>query len=112
MAQVMTDRQLVAANSVVQNVLTGKIHEFLSRPSAVRLFGTASAVGLNMTLIVGNVTAMQDQEVNAQNRMPIVPDDFVVEAGGVGGERVVVQLRNTSGAGITAFTRVEIVPVG
>jgi len=112
MAQVMTDRQSVAANAVVSNVVVGKIHEFLQRPSAVRLYACASAVGLNATLIVGNVTAMQDQEVNAQNRMPIVPDDFVVEAGGLGGERVVVQLRNTTAGAITAFTRVEIVPVG
>lgn len=111
MAQVMTDRQSVAANSVVQNVLTGKIHEFLQRPSSVRLFACAAATGLNATLIVGNVTAMQDQEINAQNRMPIVPDDFVVEAGGLKGERVVVQLRNTTAGAIVAFTRVEIVPV-
>lgn len=111
MAQIMTDRQSVVANAVITNVLTGKVHEFLSRPSAVRLYACGSAVGLNATLIVGNVTAMQDQEVNAQNRMPIVPDDFVVEAGGLAGERVVVSLRNTTGGAITAFTRVEIVPV-
>lgn len=112
MAQVMTDRQSVAANTVVANVLTGKIHEFLQRPSAVRLYGCGSAVGLNATLIVGNVTAMQDQELNAQNRMPIVPDDFVVEAGGMAGDRVVVSLRNTTGGALTGFTRIEIVPVG
>lgn len=108
---VMTDRQSVAANGTVANAVTGKIHEFLTRPSKVRLFGSSSAVGLNMTLIIGNQTFMQDQEVNAQNRMPIVPDDWCVDAGGKSGDRVVLSYRNTTGGAITAFSRVEIIPV-
>lgn len=108
---VMTDRQSVAANATVVNVLTGKLHEFLARPSAVRLFATASAVGLNVTFLVGSHSSVQDQEVSAQNRMPIVPDDYVAEAGGMQGERVVVSLRNTTAGAITAFTRVEVEPV-
>lgn len=108
---VMTDRQSVAANATVTNVLAGKLHEFLSRPSAVRFFSTASAVGLNATFIVGGKSTMQDQEVSAQNRMPLVPDDFVAEAGGLQGERILVSYRNTTGGAITAFTRVEVEPV-
>lgn len=108
---VMTDRREIAANTVVENVLTGKLHEFLSRPSAVRLFATAEAVGLNVTFLVGSVSTVQDQEVNAQNRMPIVPDDFVADAGGLPGERILVSYRNTTGGAIDAFTRIEIEPV-
>jgi hypothetical protein len=108
---VMTDRQSVAANATVTNVLAGKLHEFLNRPSAVRLYACASAVGLNSTLIVGSQSSVQDQEVNAQNRLPIVPDDFLAEAGGLAGERILVSYRNTTGAAITAFTRVEVEPV-
>lgn len=110
--QVMTDRQSVGANASVANAVSGKIHEFVSRPSKVRVFGTASAVGLNFTLIVGNQTFMQDQEVNAQNRMPIVPDDWLVDAGAKTGDRVVLSYRNTTAGAITAFSRVEIIPVG
>src|SRR5262245_59960270 len=107
----MTDRQSVAANATVVNVLTGKLHEFLPRPSAVRLYSCASAVGLNCTFIVGSQSSVQDQEVNAQNRMPLVPDDFLAEAGGLQGERVLISYRNTTGAAITAFTRLEVEPV-
>jgi len=106
--QVMTDRQSVAANATVANVLAGKVHEFVGRPSRIRIYGTGSAVGLNMTLIVGNVSIVQDQELNAQNRMPILPDDFVAEAGALGGDRIVVSLRNTTAGAITGFTRVEV----
>ncbi len=109
---VMTDRQSVAANTVIANVVAGKLHEFIERPSAVRLYSSASAVGLNVTLVVGGRTVCQDQEVNAQNRMPIMPDDFVAEVGGLPGQRILVSWRNTTGGAITGFTRVEVVPVG
>lgn len=104
---IMTDRQVVAANATVQNVLAGKIGEFLAASGSVVLYGTASAVGLNMSLLVGGSVIIDDQEVNAQNRMPLVPDDFVGAAGGMQGDRIIVRLRNTTGAGITAFSRVE-----
>jgi len=106
----MTDRQSVGANATVSNALSGKTHEFISEPSIVRLFATASAVGLNVTLIIGSETVLDDQEVNAQNRLPIVPDDFVVEGGGLPGDRIVLRLRNTTGAAITAFSSVEVIP--
>jgi hypothetical protein len=104
---VMTDRQSVAANATVQNVLAGKIGEFLAAGGSVVLYGTASAVGLNMSLLVGGSVIIDDQEVNAQNRMPLVPDDFVGAAGGMQGDRIIVRLRNTTGGAITAFSRVE-----
>ena len=109
---VMTDRQSVGANATVANVVSGKIHEFLTEASVVRLYATASAVGLNYSFLVGNESVVQDQEVNAQNRMPIIPDDFVAEWGGLPGDRIVISPRNTTGVAITAFTRVEVEPVG
>lgn len=108
---VMTDRQSVAANATVQNVLAGKQNEFLSEQGLVSLFATASAVGLNMSLIIGGEVIIDDQECNAQNRMPIVPDDFLGQGGGLPGDRVIVRLRNTTGGAITAFTRLETTPI-
>jgi len=104
---VMTDRQSVAANATVTNVLSGKIGEFLQGPGAVVLYGTASAVGLNLSLLVGGQVIVDDQEANAQNRMPLVPDDFIGAASGLQGDRIIVRIRNTTGGAITAFTRVE-----
>jgi hypothetical protein len=109
---VSTDRQSVAANAVVANALSGKLYEFVTRPSIVRLYATASAVGLNMTFLVGGVAILSDQEVNAQNRMPIVPDDFVVEAMAPAGTRLLISYRNTTAGAITAFSRVDLIPVG
>lgn len=108
---IMTDRQSVPANGVVANALSGKLHEFVNEPSLIRLYGTGSAVGLNMSLIVGGEVVVQDQEVNAQNRLPIVPDDFIAEGGGLVGDRIVVSYRNTTGAAIIAFSRLETEPM-
>lgn len=108
---VMTDRQSVAANATVANAVSGKLHEFLAGPAVIRLYATAAAVGLNMTLQVAGVTVLNDQEVNAQNRMPIVPDDFLVETVGPGGARILLSYRNTTGAAIIAFTRLEVTPI-
>lgn len=104
---IMTDRQSVAANTTVQNVLSGKIGEFLAASGVVSLYGSASAVGLNMSLIIGGQVVVDDQEVNAQNRMPLIPDDFVAAATGVQGDRVIVRLRNTTAGAITAFSKME-----
>lgn len=108
---VMTDRQSVAANATVANVLSGKVHEFVSQPSAVRVYNSAAAVGLFCSILIGNESVMQDQEVNAQNRMPIVPDDFTAESGALPGDRIVISLRNSTGAAIVGFTRVEVEPI-
>lgn len=107
----MSDRQSVAANATVANAVSGKLHEFVNRPSIVRLYATGSAVGLNMSLLIGSESAMQDQEVNAQNRMPLLPDDFVVEFGAFPGDRIVLSYRNTTGGAITAFTLVDVIPL-
>lgn len=108
----MTDRQSIAANTVVANVLSGKLHEFVSAPSIVRIYATASAVGMNIACLVGGESVVQDQEVSAQNRMPIVPDDFIAETGALPGDRILVSMRNTTAGAISSFVRVEVEPTG
>lgn len=108
----MTDRQTVAANSVVTNVLAGKIFEFAGQNSVVTLFATAAAVGLNISFVIGNEVKLDDQEISSANRFPVNPDDFVARGGAFKGDRIVVRLRNTTGAGIVAFTKLDIDAVG
>jgi hypothetical protein len=105
---IMTDRQSVAANATVSNVLAGKLGEFVGMPGVISLYASASAVGLNVSLLVGGQSVVDDQEVNAQNRMPLVPDDFVAGSTGLQGDRVIVRLRNTTAGAITAFTKIEV----
>lgn len=109
---VMTDRRSVAANATEGNVLAGKLHEFITSQSIVRYYGTAAAVGLFSSFLVGGESIVQDQELSAANRMPIVPDDFVAETGAMPSDRILVSLRNSTAGAIVGFTRVEVEPVG
>lgn len=108
----MTDVRTVAANAIIPNILTGKIHEFASRPSVVRMMITGGAVGMFTSFLIGGEAVVQDQEIGAANRFPIDPDDFFAEFGAGVGDRVVVQLRNSTGAGIVVQTVVDVSPIG
>jgi len=108
----MTDIRTVAANAIVANILTGKIHEFASRPSVVRLLITGAAVGVFTSFLIGGEAVVQDQEIGAANRFPLDPDDFFAEFGASVGDRVVVQLRNSTGAGIIVQSVVDVSPIG
>lgn len=107
----MTDRRSVTANAKVDNVLSGKVYEFLPFDAVVEFGLTASAVGLNATAISGSDVLQDDQEINAQNRMPIYPDDFILNDVAAAGERLVVSLRNTTAGAITAFSAVKLTPL-
>jgi hypothetical protein len=106
----MTDRREVVANSTSLNVLSGKSHEFVPFRSVVTLYATAEAIGLNVTFLVGGTAIVDDQEVNAANRMPIIPDDYLAQAVCRGGERLVVRGRNTTAGAIDLFTRIDVNP--
>jgi len=107
----MTDRREVAANSTSANVLSGKSHEFVPFPSVVSLYATSEGIGINASFLVGGVAIVDDQEVNAQNRMPIIPDDYVAQTVCRGGERLLLRFRNTTAGALDAFSRVEINPI-
>ena len=107
---IMTDRQSVAANATIPNACAGKSAEFVQESSIVSLYASASAVGLNMTLIIGQEIVVDDQEVSAQNRMPLVPDDLIATGGAFPGDRITLKLRNTTAVAIVAFSRVDVEP--
>jgi len=107
----LSDRQSVSANATVANAMSGKSQEFLSAPSLLRFFASAAAVGMFMTFLIGDRVILEDQEVNAANRMPLDPDDFLADAAGMPGERIVVKYRNSTAAAIVAFSQVKITPL-
>jgi hypothetical protein len=107
---VMTYIASVAANTTVQNALSGKSHEFLTEPSVVTIGVAGSAVGLMTSLIVGDEVTIDDQEVPVGTTLPAFPDQVLAQAGGLQGERVVVKLRNSTGGAITAYVKVHVEP--
>lgn len=106
----MTDVQSVGANATVENVLAGKLHEFLSVRSLVRVMATAAAVGLNLSVLIGGEALVQDQEMSDANHFPVYPDDISVEGAGYPGDRITVSVRNTTGAALTSNIVVDTIP--
>jgi len=109
---VMTDVRSVAANSVVDNVLAGKLDEFLRVDSEVTLHAIATAAGLRLSLVVGGEVVLDDQEISARAGATnvILPDDFIVGSAGFNGDRLILRERNTTGAAISVITRTETTP--
>ena len=107
----MTDVQTVAANTTTANILAGKLEEFLRMNSMCSFAIVAAAVGVFATIIVGNEVIVDDQEISDANRTPIVPDDVIQTGAGFAGDRLVIKLRNSTGAGIVVKTRVEVAPL-
>lgn len=107
----MTDIQAIGANAQVDNVLSGKQAEFLAEDSVIRLLAVAAAAGIRTTFMVGGEAIVQDQEISGVNRFPTFPDDVVAEGAGFGGDRILVSMRNTTGAAIAVTTIVDVEPV-
>lgn len=106
----MTDVRVVPANSVVDNVLAGKVYEFAPANSIVSLAAAAAAVGIRCSLLIGTEVLVDDQEISGANRFPILPDDYVARGGALRGDRIVLRLRNTTGAGVNTITALDIDP--
>lgn len=85
MIHTLTDRVSVAANAVSTNRLAAKLNEFLTRPSIVKFYLVAAAIGLNATVQVGNQVYIDDQEISGANRFPTKDQDLItVATGGAG----------------------------
>ncbi len=107
----MTFNASIAANSQNDNILSGKLHEFLTENSRVVVAAAASAAGLRCSILIGGEALVQDQEISAVNRFPQLPQDFVAEGAGFAGDRIVLPLRNTTAGAITGQVSVDVIPI-
>ena len=98
----------VAANAVSGNVLAGELFEFLPGNAAITLLAVAAAAGIRCTFTLGGQVLINDQPISAANRFPTTPDDILTVIGGMAGERLFLEFRNTTGAAVTVDFSVKI----
>jgi hypothetical protein len=104
----MSDAALsVAANAVSANVYAGKLYEFVG-PCTVRVRASASAVGLQATVLANGVAVMPDQAISQSNTWPKLPDDMVIQFPFDGG-RLILTFRNTTVGALTVNHVTEII---
>ena len=98
----------IAANSVSGNVLSGELFEFLPGNAAITLLAVAAAIGIRVTFTLGGQVLINDQPISGANRFPITPDDILTVIGGLAGERLFLEFRNTTGAAVLVDFAVKI----
>ena len=82
----------------------------LTRPSRVKIGLVGAALGLRGFAYVGNDVLMEDSALSGANRMPIEPDDFIVDAG-MPLEQINVTVNNPTAGAIVLNWAVEVQPL-
>lgn len=107
----MTVVQSIAADTLSANLIAGQANEFLAGNSVVNIYARSAAVGANLIYQVGNEVFSQDQEIGATAGFPTRPQDFFVQGVGGPGERIIVQVRNTTVGAIIVQLLIEVIRI-
>lgn len=115
------DGSLLTATSLNPNNLwAGSAFEYLKGPSfvSIAVVTPAAAGGLLTACYVGGMLIAEEYVVPTDNRGaaagagPIMPDDYIIQAGGGAGDRLVNTLRNPTGGTLTYSGIAIITPAG
>lgn len=104
----------VALSAVNDNVLANSQFEYLPFDALVEfgLAGDANGADLRIDVFSGQDILAEQLVPNSQNRIPIYPDDFILQDVAAAGERLKVRVRNTSAAAARTINfSVRITPV-
>jgi hypothetical protein len=121
MAVIKKDGSLAAGLSLTpNNIWAGSAFELLpwAASISIAIVTPAAAGGLLTACYVGGALIAEEYVVPADNRGaaagagPIIPDDYLIQAGGAAGMRLVNTLRNPTGGALTYSAVAIIMPYG
>lgn len=98
----------VAANSTVDNVLSGSAFEFARNNQLVSIGFTAAATGVYVTFSSGADVVVEESLAPVQTRYPVIPDEFYASDVAAAGDRYVLRARNSTGAGIVVRAVLQV----
>ncbi len=101
----------VAANARSGNVLAGNVFEFMPSNGVVNFLVTGAVIGITVDALVGGEAQALGAVAPiraAAAPFPIKPDDSIVVAGALAGQRLFLDLINGTGGAIIAQFLVEI----
>lgn len=101
----------VAAGATVENALSGSAFEFLRRNSIISLGITAAATGTFATVQAGADVILEESPPMVQASFPRIPDEMAYNFAGVGGDRLVVRLRNPTAGAIIMRVLLQVAEV-
>lgn len=101
----------VAANAANENILSGSAFEFLRSNAVVSIGLTGSATGLVSNIQSGADIVLEESPLEINAGYPLIPDEMYYNDVGVAGDRLVIRVRNTTGAPLTVRCIVQITNV-
>ena len=101
----------IAANSANENILAGSAFEFLRRNSIVSIGLTGDATGLVANIQSGADIVLEESPLEVKTSFPVIPDEMYYNDVGVAGDRLVIRVRNTTGAPIDVRAIVQVTNV-
>lgn len=102
----------IAANAVDENILSGSAFEFARGRSFVSIGLVAAATGTFATIQAGGSSIAEEfPPVIEATAWPQTNEDFYYNFFAVGGDRMVVRVRNSTGAPIVVRVVVQIADV-
>lgn len=106
-------RRVLVANEAVPNLIAGSVYEYLPFPARVEIAVQADAVGVLASVSSGPDILMEEGaiQIAAINVQPKYPDDFYLTDNAAPGDRLVIRVRDTSGAARTVVGQVRITPL-
>lgn len=107
----MSVRVSVPLNGTVANVWAGLEYETLPFDAMVEFGLVAAATGITATVISGTDVLARAAAISEANRFPVYPDDFSLNDVAGQGEKLITELRNSTGAAIIVFAVAKITPV-
>lgn len=109
---VKTDSVSLEGNETIANALEGtKLENVPSdRNYNVNVFATASTADVRMGMDADTDVAIQDSLVSSQDRVPLMPDDFVEAFAVTGGSKLFLELNETAGAEATFYYKIVLTP--
>lgn len=108
---VMQRETSIPANAAVENVLSGSAFEFLRGNAVVSAGIVGAAAGLVANMQSGADIVLEESPLAVKTNFPSIPDEMFYNDVGVQGDRLVVRIRNTTGAPIIARTLVQVTPI-
>ena len=104
----------VAANSSSGNILAGSPFEFVAQASVIALALTqagAAASDITMDFQIGGESLTSQANTPFKAAMPTFLDDTLVKAGANAGERLFLNLNNTTVGALVAQVIIDITPL-
>jgi len=101
----------IPANSVNENVLSGSAFEFARTNSLVSIGVSQAATGCTVTINSGADVIAEEFSPVILTRFPVIPDEMYYSDVAAQGDRLVVRVRNTTGAAIIVRTICQVSPI-